>query len=794
MSWISQVARPLQVLAVFAVLFMPVAVAEAQTTELGLDRSTPSSFDHLAELEERVVDVVDDVRSAVVGLQLGGAGGSGTLISEDGYIATAAHVIQRRDRSVRVFLSDGSSYQGRTLGMNHDADYGLVHADIGEAAIQYVDLGDTFDAVEGQWVIAMGHPLGTETEESGFAQFRPPVVRIGRIHTIRQEPRAWHIVVDAPLISGDSGGPMFDLNGNLIAINVSIDVSNPRVNNGTWITPFVENLDRMKDNELIEGVGVDGDGGGISPQEFQELNGLGIEHLDAEQWEQAEQVFKRMLEHDPTSFVAYYNLACTYSLWSETVDEPQSAQLRRQAFDALRDSIDNGWNDEEHMTNDSDLDPIRDDFAYDALMRRMNGQEPYVGLTPRETDRGVEIASIGRGTAAEEYDLRVGDLIREFGNRTIETRQVLIDAARETRPGDRVPVRVLRDGRDLGLTLIMGGRRGDGETLPDRPFKNAQRIRQLVRSAGEHAARSVVEVRRANGRLLGYGAVVKEDGLILVKNSEIREHRGRLSVRLPSGRDLGASRVAYSPLTDLALLRISTTDLVNPLRPVRFAEEDSGRIGNLVYSVGTDAVPFAMGVRSLNHYQTQSRAFLGVQVESAERFDLEALGLRGGVIVTQVTPDSSAAREGVQEGDLIHRVDDQPIHSLNDLGEAIQANSPGDTIDVHIFRHGEPRTKRVTLGQASAPSAPSSPMFNRVRGPANDVDRGFGEVIQHDCLVSPNQTGSLLIDMEGNVIGFNIARSDRTKTYALPSTTVLEALPGLLRQAKRNEQERSEDF
>src|SRR5262249_53237258 len=94
-----------------------------------------------------------------------------------------------------------------------------------------VPLGDSSTLRQGQWILATGHPLG---QRMG----RPPVLRIGRVlgapstaaapsasEAPRRRRNNQRIITDAPLINGDSGGPLFDLNGRVVGINSMITAS-----------------------------------------------------------------------------------------------------------------------------------------------------------------------------------------------------------------------------------------------------------------------------------------------------------------------------------------------------------------------------------------------------------------------------------------------------------------------------------------------------------------------------------------------------------------------------------------
>lgn len=170
----------------------------------------PKNLDDVKAMEEQVKAVVAKVMPAVVGIRIPPAVGSGVIVSEDGIVMTAAHVVGKPGQAVEFIFADGKTAKGITLGMLGSADAGLMKiTDPGKwpsAAI-----GQSAPITQGMWCIAMGHPLG-------YRQGRPPVVRLGRV----LERSDAFLRTDCPLVSGDSGGPLFDLAGNVIAINSRI--------------------------------------------------------------------------------------------------------------------------------------------------------------------------------------------------------------------------------------------------------------------------------------------------------------------------------------------------------------------------------------------------------------------------------------------------------------------------------------------------------------------------------------------------------------------------------------------
>lgn len=179
----------------------------------GFLRAAPASIEELRAMEVRMRELVERVAPAVVALRIGGAHGSGVVISAEGMVLTAAHVSGEPGRLVRLTFPDGREARGRTLGANHDMDSGLIQiTDTGPWP--NVPMGDATGTRLGDWVLAFGHP-------GGFSAERPTVVRLGRVVGSDREL----LRTDSTIISGDSGGPLIDMNGHVIGIHSRISTS-----------------------------------------------------------------------------------------------------------------------------------------------------------------------------------------------------------------------------------------------------------------------------------------------------------------------------------------------------------------------------------------------------------------------------------------------------------------------------------------------------------------------------------------------------------------------------------------
>jgi len=145
--------------------------------------------------------------------------GSGFLISPDGYVVTNNHVISPGAQgatvdSITVTLSNNKEYSAKVIGKDQDSDLALLKIDATD--LPYVKFGDSSQARVGDWVVAIGEPFGLGgTVTAGI---------ISSINRVTGQGGAYDrfIQTDASINQGNSGGPMFDMNGNVIGINSQI--------------------------------------------------------------------------------------------------------------------------------------------------------------------------------------------------------------------------------------------------------------------------------------------------------------------------------------------------------------------------------------------------------------------------------------------------------------------------------------------------------------------------------------------------------------------------------------------
>ncbi len=185
-----------------------------QLKELAKGGIVPRTLDELQLLEKQQQLIASRVSDCTVNVAIGPAQGCGVIVTGSGYVLTAAHVAMRPGKAALITFKDGRTAMATTLGMNREVDAGLMKINDGQNGGKpwpHASLGRSENLKPGMWCIATGHP-------SGYDRQRGPVTRFGRILKVRDDS----IVTDCALIGGDSGGPLFDLSGRLIAVHSRI--------------------------------------------------------------------------------------------------------------------------------------------------------------------------------------------------------------------------------------------------------------------------------------------------------------------------------------------------------------------------------------------------------------------------------------------------------------------------------------------------------------------------------------------------------------------------------------------
>ena len=145
--------------------------------------------------------------------------GSGFIISADGYVVTNNHVITADGRGevkeITVTMPDGTEYPAQLVGKDPESDLAVLKIS-SNRPFPFVEFGDSSQSRVGDWVVAIGNPFGLGgTVTSGI---------VSAVHRSTQAGGAYdrYIQTDASINRGNSGGPLFDMQGNVIGINNAI--------------------------------------------------------------------------------------------------------------------------------------------------------------------------------------------------------------------------------------------------------------------------------------------------------------------------------------------------------------------------------------------------------------------------------------------------------------------------------------------------------------------------------------------------------------------------------------------
>ncbi len=294
-------------------------------------------------------------------------------------------------------------------------------------------------------------------------------------------------------------------------------------------------------------------------------------------------------------------------------------------------------------------------------------------------------------------------------------------------------------------------RRRNSKTSPEF----AELFQPVVASASASTA-----IVYAGRRQIAMGTVVDSDGFILTKASEMRDD---LKCKLADGNSYSASVYGVDPVTDLALLKIDA----NNLPSVEWSNNPTPAPGRWVATPNHENEAIAIGVISVNEREIlPSRPFIGIQMRPTEN--------NAGVRINQVIPDTPADRSGILINDIVVKLDDIDIPDRETLVDSLGQYTIGDVATLTVKR-GD---KKVKIRLVLADEENKNPQFDRTRqqnsmgSTLSKRRKNFPLAFQHDSMLDAKNCGGPLVDLDGRVVGINIARDGRVSSLALPRSIV----------------------
>lgn len=320
-----------------------------------------------------------------------------------------------------------------------------------------------------------------------------------------------------------------------------------------------------------------------------------------------------------------------------------------------------------------------------------------------------------------------------------------------------------RNDRLQGFWRLLGQR--DRNYDPDSAPRDSKYSRSTLaeyRSSVRDARKMTVSVLR-EGKQVALGAVVTADGYVISKASEIG--KSAIECEFMDGKIVPAKLVNKLENYDLALLKLNGEGYT----PVTW-KEDALPIGTMLAASGIDEDPISVGVLSVlaRNLDESQKGFAGLGLDETKD--------ASGVAVRMVVPDGPASKSGLEVGDIILSIDGKKVNRPQELMREIAAKGPGDEVSFKVKTStNESETVKLTLSsrqefkrmltQGVDPTAMMGSYLS------NRPD-GFPDALQNDLGINANQCGGPVVDIDGNVVGLNIARSGRTSTFMLSAKTV----------------------
>lgn len=383
------------------------------------EKSAPESVVDLLAIQNRVKGLLKKLIPTTVGIEVGGARGSGVIISADGYVLTAGHVSGTPNRPVTVILPDGKRVRAKSLGRNSGIDSGMFKIESNRKDWPHSKMGRSKTLNMGDWVIAIGHP-------GGWQRGRPPVVRLGRV--ISSNARV--VWTDATLVGGDSGGPLFNLNGDVVGIHSRI--SGPTTANfHVPIDTFHDTWDRLAASEDFTD----------QPNFIGAVAGLNAENHKSG---------ARLTSVTPRSPADKAGLKAGDII----------SRFGRKKLRNVNDLV-------AELNRKNPTDVVKVEYVRGEKVTKVDltlaagyRASPFLGITGKDVTEspGAVVNDVHKGTPAFKAKMQAEDVIVGFNGKVVRTLNQLQDNIRKLKAGAQIDLAVKRGDKDIKLKVTLGMR------------------------------------------------------------------------------------------------------------------------------------------------------------------------------------------------------------------------------------------------------------------------------------------------------------------------------------------------
>lgn len=732
----------------------------------------------LQQLDKKLVGMADQVAAATVSLvsTQGVGAGSGVIVDPDGLVLSAAHVVAALSGEIIVLFSDGKRATAKALGADFDRDAALLKI-IEPGDYPSVELADAEPLPTNGWCVALGHP-------GGFDPLRTAPLRLGRILHYGD-----FIITDCTVVSGDSGGPLFDIEGRVIGIHSNIGMGLGE-NRHVPIKVFRDGWDDLLAGKR-SGTRFNKKPGDKKPEPPKSAapskpvlglqlgaecaGGVTIDEVTKDSL-----AAKAGLKKDDVVVKVAGRKVTTRKEFGEALDKrksrPKLTLVYRRDGKIKRARMPFPAADQAEADSKS---PTAAEDELNALIDKCLAESKdgkvQIKLTPAQLAKfgGMEKFQEMLKKRLESRNMKPGKMRVEDKTKpppagTDKSKEELFAELlkRAKDNGGRLkltPEEMAKVGGMAELRKRLGAG-GGGGGAPDPFFLS---VMSALKTIVEKASVSTVTV-LADGKEVALGTVIDAEGGILTKDSETA--KGAVSVRV-GDKVYPATLVKRLPAWDLALFHIQA----GGLHPVALDPAASDPVrGSLLTVSGPGSDPLGIGMVSVQSRPLGPIGFLGI---AADRNSVD----KGKVLVKSTVKDGAAAKAGFKEGDVITAINGESVTDAIGFTQTIIQFKPNDTVKFDVLRGDEKLTIEAKLGARPTPRMSKEFLkVNQMSGPLSPKIDGFPFVLQHDIPLEPAQCGGPLLDLDGRCVGINVARAGRVNTLAIP----VGKIAGLLKESR----------